>query len=157
MGLIGKMFKACKTKQSKRLVVADKHTFEAKEPIRNKAAAESSENTLSSSSKVHQSQKSAIARAFLDSLNRHDMEGVRDLVTEDFAIIFTEQNLTFEEYAEENLKLGAAIPDFRIKYEVSCVNEQKEDGVIVVKDCIPWNTHGKALRLWTLRASGSNW
>ncbi|CAB9526282.1 unknown protein [Seminavis robusta] len=87
-----------------------------------------------------QSWKTDLVRAFLKKWNQHDMDGAREMVTNDFAIGFAaadNMEMDYDEYAAEAKKIYDAFPDFHFCYD--SIEERKNDGVVVLHNLIVKN------------------
>ncbi|CAB9511354.1 expressed unknown protein [Seminavis robusta] len=68
---------------------------------------------------------------WIDSLNTHDPERLKTVVTESCMVVFAEQELPFSAYLEEVNKISGAFPDFHIDcpngFKVEYDKQQRND------------------------------
>ncbi|CAB9522497.1 expressed unknown protein [Seminavis robusta] len=96
-----------------------------------------SEHPRSTTHVATQSWKVDIAKAFVEKWNEHDMVSTKEMVTEDFVVVFSSAEnleLDYDEYAAETNRIHDACPDFSFCYD--SVEEQQSDGVVVLHNLI---------------------
>lgn len=79
-----------------------------------------------------------LCEEYIRQFNKHDVEGVRAFFRDDFRFVFSDHELTWNDFAGEAPKAFAAFPDLNLEHSHM---EEREDGAIILRNLIASGTH----------------